>query len=259
MTAGSGTPRGLMSKYNRNKENPASSTAQADEFVGFWQRVGASIRPHARVLAVVVVVGGLLLSAGGLVVGWYERRAEGATEAWARAMRIYDNELEGDPTAKDDKDSLDKTPRYKTVKERGEATLVEIDKLPVVLRKESQLFRAGVLFDLERFDEARTAYDSATAGVTPALGAIAHEGVALCDEQNNKIDDAIAAYEKVAPKGDKATAFYRDHALMGLGRLYEKKGDKAKALDRYKELVSTLPNSPLHEDAQNRISVLEAS
>ena len=247
-----------MSKYNRNKENPASATAQTDEFVGFWQRIGEGIRPHARTLAVGVVGVGLLLSAGGLVVSWYEHRAERATEAWARAMRIHDNELEGDPAAKDDKDSLDKTPRYKTVKERGEATLAEIDKLPASLRKESQLFRAGVLYDLERFDEARAAYDQATAGVPPVLEAIAREGLALCDEQSNKLDAAIADYEKVAPKDDKATAFYRDHALMGLGRLYEKKGDKQKALDRYKELVATLPASPLHEDAQNRVTVLEA-
>ena len=247
-----------MSKYNRNKENPASATAQTDEFVGFWQRIGEGIRPHARTLTFGVIGVGLLLSAGGAAVSWYEHRAEAATEAWARAMRVYDNELEGDPTAKDNKNALDKTPRYRSVKERDEATLVELDKLPQGLRKEAQLFRAGVLYDLERFDEARTAYDQATVGVTPELAAVAREGVALCDEQTNKLEVAIADYEKVAPKGDKPTAFYRDHALMGLGRLYEKKGDKQKALERYKELVATLASSPLHEDAQNRITVLEA-
>ena len=36
-----------MSKYNRNKENPASATAQTDEFVGFWQRIGEGITPRS--------------------------------------------------------------------------------------------------------------------------------------------------------------------------------------------------------------------
>ena len=41
--------------------------------------------------------------------------------------------------------------------------------------------------------------------------------------------EALAAYEKVAPRGDKGTEFYRDRALLGQGRLLEKKGDKQAA------------------------------
>ena len=52
--------------------------------------------------------------------------------------------------------------------------------------------------------------------------------------------------------------FYRDRALLGEGRLLEKKGDKAKAIERYKELIAKHATSSLREDAQNRLAALES-
>ena len=250
-----------MSKYNRKKENPA--LASTDEFVSFWQKAFERVRPFARgigwVLAgfVVVVVGVSIFQS------WSERRAEAATEAFGRAVRIFESDLAGEAPKPGEKpeaavgDHADDLPKYKTVRERDEATLTELAKLPPAAAKNARLFRAGVLYDLERYEEARAAYDDAGAGAAPAVAVVAREGVALCLEQLGKIDDAIAAYEKVAPRGDKTTDFYRDRALMGAGRLLEKK-DKAQAIERYKEIIAKYNASPLREDAQNRLAVLEA-
>ena len=147
---------------------------------------------------------------------------------------------------------------YKTAKERAEAALAELDKLPPAAAKNARLFRAGVLYDLERYEEAQKSYAAAEGDAAPELAAVAREGVALCLEALGKRDEAIAAYEKVAVRGDKATEFYRDRALLGAARLYEKKGDKAAATERYKEIVAKYATSPLREDAQNRLAVLEA-
>ena len=252
-----------MSKYNRKKENPA--TAGQDEFVDFWQKAFEAARPFGRAIGWALIGFVVVVGAVWSFQNWSEHRAEAATEAFGHAVRVFDADLVGeapkptDPTADDGADKHeDNVPRYKTVKERAEATLTEIGKLPPAAAKNGKLFKAGVLWDLERYDEARAAYAEAAQSSAPELAVVAREGVALCDEQLGKIDQALADYAKVAPKDDKATDFYRDHALMGEGRLLEKKGDKAQAIERYKELIAKYNSSPLREDAQNRLAVLEA-
>jgi tetratricopeptide (TPR) repeat protein len=253
-----------MSKYNRKKENPA--TASTDEFVGFWQQAFEKLRPFARAIGWSLVGFVVVVVAVATFQSWSERRAEAATEAFGRVVRIFENELQGeakapDPTKDPAEPALDNAdsqlPKFKTQKERAEATLAELSKLPPAAAKNAKLFRAGVLYDLERYDEARAAYADAASSAEPAVAAVAREGEALCYEQLGKIDEAIAAYEKIAPKGDKATDFYRDRALMGAARLYEKK-DKAQAIERYKEVIAKYNASVLREDAQNRLAVLEA-
>lgn len=244
-----------MSKYNRKKVSAA--VANTDEFVSFWQQAFERVRPFARGIAWVLIGFVAVVAIVSVGTSWMERRAEGATEAFGRALRLYEAELVGDPTAPKDKPD-DSVPRYKTAKERAEATLAELDKLPPAAAKNARLFRAGVLYDLERYDEARAAYAAAAEGAPPEIAAVAREGIALCAEQAGKLDEAIVLYEKVAPRGDKATEFYRDRALIGAARLLEKKGEKAGAIERYKELVAKHQSSPLREDAQNRLAVLES-
>ena len=258
-----------MSKYNRKKENPATTAASADEFVGFWQKLFEKARPFARGIGWTIVGFVVVVAAVGGATSYFESRAERATEAWGRVVRVYDADLLGEDSAKDPeskadardaKEKPDSVPRFKTAKERAEATLAELDKLPAAAAKNSRLFRAGVLYDLERYEEARAAYaQAASDGLATELTAVAHQGVALCLEQLGKVDEAITAYGQIAPKDDKATEFMRDQALFGQARLYEKKGDKAKAIESYKELTTKFPTSSVREDAQNRLVVLETT
>jgi tetratricopeptide (TPR) repeat protein len=245
-----------MSKYNRKKDS--SPAAQTDEFVSFWQQAFEHARPYARGIGWVLI--GFVVVVAGVAVGSdvFEHRAEGSTEAYGRVVRTYEAELITDDAAKETDKTTDPVTRYKTVKERAEAVLADIDKLDGMAKKNARLLRAGVLFDLERYEEARSAYVAADSDTTPLMGASAREGVALCFEQLGKLDEAIAAYEKVAPENDKALAFDRDRALFGIARLLEKKGDKKGAIERYKQIVA-LTGSSLHEDAQNRLAVLEGT
>lgn len=253
-----------MSKYNRKKENPATAAVQTDEFVSFWQQAFERARPYARAIGFALVGFVACVALLGGANAYFEHRAEGATEAWSQVVRIYDNDLVGEkdadkPKTEESKAEDDKVPRYKTSKERAEATLTQLDGLKGSAAKNARLFRAGVLYDLERYEEARSAYATAAQDTSPELAAVAREGIALSLEQLGKIDEAIAAYGAVAPKDEKASEFYRDRALLGLGRLYEKKGEKQKAIDSYKELVAKYPQSSVREDAQNRLAVLEAA
>jgi tetratricopeptide (TPR) repeat protein len=244
-----------MSKYTR-KQRPTE-----DEFVGFWHKAFTKAEPYARAIGLTI---GSALVVFFVVWGtttWLEHKAQLATEAFGRAVRIYDADLITDeaPAKSDEENPI---PRFKTDKERADATLAELDQFDKKYHgsgadKEAQLLRGGVLYDLHRYDDAATVYSNFLKEPhASALTAIAREGLGLCEEARGRLDEALAAFVALEPKsGD----FYRDRALWDEARIYQKKGDKQKAAERLKELVAKVPNSPLRDEAQTRIATLEGT
>ena len=85
------------------------------------------------------------------------------------------------------------------------------------------------------------------------LIALAQEGVGLCAEARNDLAAALASYQ-----AQQAIGFYKDRAAMNLARVYAKQGDKKKAVDTYKDLLSKLPpQGALRDDIQNHLAALE--
>ena len=177
-------------------------------------------------------------------------------------MRIYEAELvtTDEPPKSDEENPV---PRFKTEKERAEATLEGARRVrpasTVARRRRTRrsLFRGGVYYDLGRIDDAAAAYGTFIKGAHPSpLLSAAKEGLGLCQEQQGKLDEALAAYQELEPKsGD----FYRDRALWDQARVWQKKGDKKKAAERLKELVAKMPTSPLKDEAQTQIAQLEGT
>ena len=116
------------------------------------------------------------------------------------------------------------------------------------------LARAGVLFDLMRYDDAEGAYKEfiGQKSTAPALSALAREGLGLVNEAKNKPDAALAIYQE-PQQGD----FYKDRFLLDQARIYLKKGDKKKAVELYKEILVKSPLSPLKDEVNNHIAALE--
>jgi predicted negative regulator of RcsB-dependent stress response len=194
------------------------------------------------------------------VTSYLEHKAEGGTEAFGRAVKLYEAELATDDN-QPKTDEENPVPRYKTEKERADATLAELDAFDKKYgrsstAREATLFRAGVLFDQGRFDDAGKAFAKAAAGEGGApLSLLAKEGVGLVAEQQNKLDDALKVYQELEPKtGD----FFRDRALWDQARVLQKKGDKKGAAAKLKELTEKVPQSPLKDSAQNLMASLEA-
>jgi tetratricopeptide (TPR) repeat protein len=243
-----------MSKYTRKQ-----AVKPADEFVSFWQKVFVKVEPYARAIAITAGSTLAVVFIAWGATGHYEHKAQAATETWGKAVRLYEADLlEAQPApAKTDDDSA--VPRYKTDKERAEATLKELDALDrTALGKNAKLFRAGVLYDLGRYDEAGATFKAfLDAGAeAEALRAVAKEGVGLCQEARGQLDGALASYKELEPlKGD----FYRDRALYDQARVLLKKGDKTGARKRYADLLSKIPTSPLRDDAQNRLAAIEGN
>lgn len=245
-----------MSKYTRKQRQPAQ-----DEFVSFWDKLFRKVEPYARAIGITIVTAGVLIALVWGVTRWMEKKSQSATEAFGRAVRIYEAELiTTDEQPKTEEENP--VPRFKTEKERAEATLKELDEFDKKFGRsatadEATLFRAGVNYDLGKSDDAAASYEKflKNAHASP-LTTIAKEGLGLVKEQSGKLDDALKLYQELEPKtGD----FFRDRALWDQARVYVKKGDKKKAADRLKELVAKVPTSPLKDEAQTQIAQLEGT
>lgn len=243
-----------MSKYTRKQK-----VAPEDEFVSFWDKLFKKAEPYARAMGISAITAAALIAAVWGATSYSEHKQQTATEDFGRAVRIYDAELlTGDEAPKTDEDNP--VPRFKTEKERAEATLKELDSFDGKhgssgTAREARLFRAGVYFDMGRIDDAAAAYSKFLADGQPSpLTSVAREGLGLCKEQQGKLDEALAEYKQLEPKtGD----YYRDRALWDEARVLTKKGDKKGAAEKLKDLVAKVPQSPLKDEAQNQIAQLE--
>ena len=246
-----------MSKYTR-KQNAGKKPQ--DEFVGFWDKLFTRAAPYANAIGITALTAVVIIGAVWGVTSYLEHKSQAATESFGRAVKIYEADLLTDdmPAKTDEENPI---PRFKTEKERAQATLAELDNFDKkyggsATAREANLFRAGVLFDQGRFDEAGKLYDKVLdgKGATP-MALLAREGRGLVDEQQGRLDDALKQYRELEPKtGD----FFRDRALWDQARVLQKKGDKTGAAAKLKELVEKVPTSPLKDEAQNLTAQLEA-
>src|SRR4051812_31034043 len=184
-----------MSKYTRKQRQ-----APQDEFVGFWDKLFTKIEPYARAIGITAVTAGVLIAVVWGVMSWMERKSQSATEAFGHAVRVYEAELvTTDEPAKSDEENA--VPRFKTDKERAEATLKELDEFDKKYGRsstadEATLFRGGVYYDLGRVDDAAAAYEKFIKGAHASpLVVAAKEGLGLCREQQGKLDEALKAYQ----------------------------------------------------------------
>jgi tetratricopeptide (TPR) repeat protein len=244
-----------MSKYHRKDKKP-----KEDEFVSFWHQLFDKIAPYVSAIGVASLTALVIIFAAWGITSHLEHRAQSAAEQFGKAVKIYDADLITDTTP-ENKDEINPTARYKTAKERADATLAELDKLnkdwgSTDVAKESVLFRAGVLYDQQRWDEASAAYDKYLKGAPKdaATTAIAREGLGLCDEARGKLDDALAKYKELESVG--AKDFYRDRALYAQARVWTRKGDKKKAAELYKEILAKTPTTPLKDEVQTQLALV---
>ncbi len=248
-----------MSKYNRKQKKP-----KEDEFVSFWAKAFQTLEPYFRAIGIVLLTACAIVGAVWGFTNWREHKSQNAAELFGRAVKIYDADLLGADLKVDVKtDEENPIPKFKTEKERADATFAELDKLDKQygsseVAHQALIFRGGVYFDQGKYDDASAQYqkflksDSKDAAVT----ALAREGAGLCDEARNKLDDALVHYKALEPKGAK-NDFYRDRALYDQARVYLKKGDKKKATELYKEALAKVPSTPLKDEIQSQLATLE--
>ena len=235
-----------------------TASGTPDGFVGFWQRKWESITLYFS-RGLVLLVGLVVLIVAGWGISQYlDGRKERSTEALGRALRIADAPLITEQEK--DVEQSDEVPRFKTNKERQDSALkvlADLDKdyasTPAALR--ATLMKASLAYDQGRYPEAESLYRRFVDAKPreQALVLLAQEGIGLCAEARSYFAAAQAAYTAQAA-GD----LFKERSQWNLARVYAKQGNKAKAVEIYKEMLAKGdPKSSLRDDIQNRLSQLE--
>lgn len=235
-----------------------TASGTPDGFVGFWQRKWESITLYFS-RGLVLLVGLVVLIVAGWGISQYlDGRKERSTEALGRALRIADAPLITEQEK--DVEQSDEVPRFKTNKERQDSALkvlADLDKdyasTPAALR--ATLMKASLAYDQGRYPEAESLYRRFVDAKPreQALVLLAQEGIGLCAEARSDFAAAQAAYTAQAA-GD----LFKERSQWNLARVYAKQGNKAKAVEIYKEMLAKGdPKSSLRDDIQNRLSQLE--
>ncbi len=227
-----------------------------DEFVSFWHKAYEAAAPYGRAIGLALLGGVVVLVLFWAFDHWSTGKREQATDKFAQATRIAEADLITDDNPA--KPEVDKVPRFKSDKERMDAALAELDKIDKEnpssdVATRALLFRAGALYREGRYGDAEAAFKKYLdkAGADDSLGFLAREGIGLCAEAQNKLDDALSAYKALEPKsGD----FFRDRALYDEGRVLMKKGDMKGAEAAYKDLLAKSPQTPLRDEVAMRLA-----
>lgn len=119
----------------------------------------------------------------------------------------------------------------------------------------AKLYEADIDRRLHKFAESEALYKSyiAEARSDDDLLFVAIEGAGYAAEDQNKLDDALAQYEKLAS----GSGFYKDYGLKHKARILEKKGDTKGAAAALKTIVEMQPPSDLRGQAEEHLKTLE--
>lgn len=217
--------------------------------------------PHVKKIAVgALVVAVILLAVFGY--RWYkDRNRASATTQLARALDLLQREVKKpDPDEKPDP-SVKAPPSYPSYKDRAVATVAELDRGAMVV---TEPFRAGLLLDAGRLDDAEAAYRRGSTR-KDLEGVLAREGLGFvaearahaakdAGERQKHLEAALAAFRAAQP--DDAGP-HRDHALYHEGRilaLLDKKPEAVAALEKALEVV---PETELESAINDRLAQLE--
>lgn len=244
----------------------AKDLKRPDQFVDFWtrtsHRIGAFIAPRRKPALAALVALIVVLIGGTLIDRWDTSRRESASHAFARIEAIAIADLlpaSGTPPPGETSD----VPRFKTAEERRSAVLKELDGFLSAhgrskLRDEALMMKGKELFVAGRHDESLAAYEAALAAKVPArLAFLAHEGIGYAHEGKGQLDQALAAFGRMADTASSFQGFSRDRALYHRARITERKGDKAAALKLYNEALQANPDGSLRDEIADRVALLD--
>jgi len=131
-------------------------------------------------------------------------------------------------------------------------------KFPNGNASERSLFiKAEILFTEKKFAEAYDVYIQ-IAKIDPKgqIAPLALNSAAVCAEEANNLENAIATYTKIAADYEKKAPGVA-HAWFSIGRLNEEKKENAAALKAYEKLVELYPLDNWTKLAKARIIVLK--
>ena len=228
---------------------------QPDEFISISMKIWEAITSHAPRVIVTAVVAVVIVAGVWTWSYFADANASRSTGVLSRGVDIYNQSV--DPATTRPASQDDDIPRFKTHKARLEASEKEftraVDSSRGSLRSASVLLRAGVRFELEKYDLALKDYRTyLKTGGHEALKLNAMEGVGYCLEGKKQWDEALEAFRKLPREGDgKWLMQYHE------GRLMARKGQKKEATKLLREVVSGSKSRRLQDRAAGQLAEIE--
>ena len=262
-----------MSPKNKGKYKDKDKDQAPDEAVATWSmRLYQTLRPQAlKILAVVAGVAVVLI--GLSTWNWYRNRREARASGAFEAVMVVDR---GEVVSEDQPPEptplpADAPPRFKTYAERATAGLAKYEALEkdfgaAEVTGHTLIIKAGLLYDLGRYDEAGVAYRKfLEQQPDEVLAFLAREGVGFSQEAKalaqadakaraSGLAEALKTWEALDPdeKGK-----HHDLALFHQARVQALLGDRKKAIGLYQQIMTKEPTSGLQEDVANRLAMLQ--
>ncbi|MFH0900819.1 MAG: tetratricopeptide repeat protein [Pseudomonadota bacterium] len=274
-------PKNKGKYHSRQEETPAPQ----EELVSLTARVIQFVRPHAtKIGAVLAGVAAVLVLVS--VRSWYvDRQAAKATAALGKAAEILRAPVATAAGSEESSPSLDELAsgsttkpgsenqptKYGTSKERAEAAIAALESIrkdygSAAPAAQAMLVQAGLFYDVQRYDEAISRYQEYLK-TEPAgkLSFIALEGIGYAQEAKALAESdatartaglavALSTFEKLQPDEQ---GYYRDYALFHQARIRAAQGDRQGALALYRQILEKHRPTPLAEEIDNRIAVLD--
>jgi predicted negative regulator of RcsB-dependent stress response len=206
-------------------KSPDAFQEKANSLVGF---INENARTVAAILAVLFALG----IGYAAYSSWKDNRADEASSAFFSARKNLQAQLQ--KTTNQNWQSM------------AAAGLSDVEKVAQKYSGtqagfESNLILGDTYFEHGQAAKAAEYYNSALKSARgQTQKAMAQYALGYALENEKKYDEAIDAMRGVVSTGNKA---FKGEALMALARLYELKGDKAKAIEQYDLVSKELPNS----------------
>lgn len=245
---------------------------QPDEFVSFWTHFGQALSKHRRALIAAVATVAVAGVAGWGIMAYRHSAAAKATVAFDRIERIATADLLPDKDAdkaagKDEakaepKVEDDGLPHFKTEKERLEAANHEADAFLAQFGQDGLgrkvLFdKASRLLVLGNATEAAGIYGALSASETDHdLRLLQQEGVALANEAQGKLDEALKEFSALADESQRGSKFYLDRALYAEARILQKQGKGKDAEKVLRDILEKMPKTTLRTQIDDRLAIL---
>jgi tetratricopeptide (TPR) repeat protein len=231
-----------------------------DQFVSFWTHVGSGLNSH-RLAVIGGVLGALAIGFGAWgVSGMMSRKAASTSHDFGRIERIATAELI--PATGEAPKTDDGLPHFKTEDARLQAAIKEADTFigghgGSSLKEEALLLKAKYLMALGKASEALPIYQGQLGALDGRLRFLAQEGLGYALEASGQLDAALTAFTTLADESQSQGGFYKDRALYQKARLLEKKGNGKEAEKVLHEILDKTPTTPLREEINDRLAVLE--
>jgi tetratricopeptide (TPR) repeat protein len=250
----------------KDADKPAKSSAAAEPpkavHIGGESLVDR-LRPHIKEILIGTVVVAAVAAGFGIYSWMHERTQIANTQKLDRVLQVAN-----EPVRPKDAKPDPKKPSFASDKERSEAILAEVNKQGD-LAAGGPAYKAGLLFDAGKYDDAIAEYKKGIAGRT-LEGALCREGVGLATEakaaaekdataRQKGLEDALAAFATM--QTDETAPRYA-YALYHQGRIQLLLGKKAEAKALFEKARDASKDGGDHEISElvgKRLAALGAS